>query len=93
MPAKQIDVPLLFRLWHDRTLHGDEVAARLGVHRSALSQIARDHGLPRRPPIKNRKPESTERQPSDPTPEEIAERAAAIRATWGPDRFRLTSAR
>lgn len=86
----EIDIPLLYRLWHDKTLHGDEVAARLGVHRSTLSALARQHGLRRRPPVKNRGPESTERQAKDPTPDEIAERAAAIRATWGPERFRLT---
>lgn len=87
-----INASLLFKLWHDYSLRTTEVAARLGCSPRRLSAEARRYGLPRRKPTHKPRADDLDRQAGDPTPEEIALRAAAIRATWGPDRFRLTHA-
>jgi hypothetical protein len=85
-----IDVPKLFRIWHDHTLRRSDLPAILGCTPSAFTAAVKRHGLKRRPPRHKPRADALERQANDPTPAEIAERAAAIRATWGPERFRLT---
>ena len=91
MPA-DIDTQLLFRLWFDHTILRADIPARLGCTKSALDSAIKRYGLPKRPPKHKPRANPLERQSGDPSPEEIAERAAAIRATWGPERFRLTRA-
>lgn len=66
------DVQLLHRLWADETLQHREIALRLGVSQSFLGRLKLRHKLPKRDPPQCR-------TPYDPTPEEIAERAAECR--------------
>jgi hypothetical protein len=75
MMAKIIDVPLLFQLWHT-DLKNDELAARIGVARGNLWHLRKKYGLPERKQRRTRPPAA------DPTPEEIAERCAAVRLGW-----------
>jgi hypothetical protein len=74
--TKQIDVPLLFKLW-GREVEVREIAHVLGVSEAYVGRLARKHHLPKRLP---QKAENNGRTVADPTPEEIAERAAEIRA-------------
>ena len=45
----ELDVPQLFRLWHDVTLRLEDVALRFGVSVSTLRKVAARHGLRTRP--------------------------------------------
>ena len=75
MPMRgKIDVARLFSLWNDESLTRAEVARELGVTAGQLTRLASRHGLGARG--------RTHRAFSmaDPTPDEIARRAAAIRA-------------
>lgn len=67
-----IDVPELFRQWQ-AGIPAREIALNLGVTAAAVQAARMQYGLPKRP-----------RQKiwwsDDPTPEQIAERAAAIKA-------------
>ena len=69
---KSIDVPLLFQLWNAGVLK-DEIARRLGISVSHLSVLKNKHGLPKRKPMR-------QQADTDPTPQEIEERAAECRA-------------
>lgn len=40
-----VDVPLLFKLWHDDTLRTEEVALRLKLSTGMLRTVAKRHGL------------------------------------------------
>jgi hypothetical protein len=44
----QIDVPLMFKLWHDDTLRTEDVALRLGLSTGTLRKVASDYGLTHR---------------------------------------------
>lgn len=68
------DVLALFRHWNDETLSIREVSRILGFSREHIYRMAKQYGLGRR----NYRPAGLG-QP-DPTPEQIAERAAEIRA-------------
>lgn len=74
-----MNVPLLFRLWNTPGISVNEVAAGLGISLNVLRKARIRYGLPTKPPHAN---ETTEPQEDDPTPAEIAERAAEIRAGW-----------
>jgi len=71
--AKQVDVPMLFRLWEDMTLTRVEVARKLGVTENHLTRLAARYGLGRR----GRQHRAFSMD--DPTPDEIAERARECR--------------
>lgn len=71
--VRQVDVPMLFSLWGDTTLTRAEVARRLGVTANQLTKLAEKYGLGRR----GRQHRAFSMD--DPTPEQIAERAAACR--------------
>jgi hypothetical protein len=75
-PRNEIDVPLLFELWN-RNVEARVIAERLGVRETYVSKLAARFKLPKRLP---QKAENNGRTVADPTPEEIAERAAQIRA-------------
>lgn len=45
----EVDVRMLFKLWHDATLRIEDVALQLGVSRSTVVKIAATHGLRNRP--------------------------------------------
>lgn len=68
----------LFAIYMDFSIPTMEVCRRLGVTRSKLFGLRKRYGLPPRP-----KNKSNERH-VDPTPEEIAERAAECRARRSP---------
>jgi hypothetical protein len=40
-----VDVPLMFKLWHDDTLRTEDVAMQLGISTNTLRKIGRRHGL------------------------------------------------
>lgn len=71
----RLDARKVFELWHS-DLRNDEVAVALGVSRNYLAKIRSRYGLPRRPD------ERGAHEEDNPTPEEIAERAAIIRERW-----------
>jgi hypothetical protein len=78
MNCPPVSLPHLYKLWQSE-LRSDEIAAELGCTRGHLFFLVRKHKLGRRPqrfeaPRKSIHP--------DPTPQEIEERAAAIRANW-----------
>ena len=41
----EVDVPLMFKLWHDDTLRTEDVAMQLGISTNTLRKIGRRHGL------------------------------------------------
>jgi hypothetical protein len=45
-----VDVPLMFKLWHDTTIRIEDVALRLRVSTGTLRKIAGRHGLHHRAP-------------------------------------------
>lgn len=70
------DIPRLYRLWNTR-LSNYEIAIAMGFSVTTLKTIARRHHLPSRRVVERSRSKSP-----DPTPEEIAERAAAVRSLW-----------
>ena len=72
-----IDATLLFRLWNS-DLKNDEICERLQISRGYLWALSRRYGLGRRPHALR----APSRPMVDPTPEEIAERAAHVRSQW-----------
>lgn len=69
--AKTVHLPDLYRLWNsERTTQ--QVHEELGISYSQLMRLVAQHKLGKKPRLQ---PEIE----TDPTPEEIAERAAAIR--------------
>lgn len=73
---KQVDVPLLFKLW-SQPIEIREIAEIMGIRESFVGKLARRYALPARA---RKKPEDQGMRVNDPTPEEIAERAAWCRA-------------
>lgn len=71
-----VDVPLLLELW-GRNVEVRLIAERLGVRETYITKLATRFKLPKRMP---QKAENNGRTVADPTPEEIAERAAEVRA-------------
>jgi hypothetical protein len=41
----EIDMPTMFRLWHDQELRTEDVALRLGIGTATLRRVASRHGL------------------------------------------------
>lgn len=74
----KVDTLKLFRLWN-KPLRNDELADAIGVPRGTLWYLRQRYKLPPRGRV-NRVPSVTERDA--PTPQEIEERCAAIRASW-----------
>ena len=68
---REIDVPLMFRLWTTGVAR-EVICQELGVSSQQLSVLKQQYALPDRP----KRPASLA---PDPTPEEIAERAAECR--------------
>lgn len=81
---KEIDVPLLFRLWEDDEKTVQDVARELGVTRSTVYKISRRYGLPRKET--SQKAVDRDKAAWLPTPQEIEERAAEVRSRWTPER-------
>lgn len=79
MAAFRIDVPKLFRLWHS-PMTNEAICAEFGCVSSTLSKLGRVYGLPPRTHIRGQY-----HQKDDPTPEQIAERAAIERSKWTPE--------
>jgi hypothetical protein len=71
-----IDVPLLFRLWGSN-VEVRLIADQLGVSESFVGRLARRHKLPKR---QTTKAKDHGRLVTDPTPDEIEQRAAEMRA-------------
>lgn len=79
-----VDIKYLTYLWGGE-LRSDQICEELGITRCHLYNLVRRHRLGRRPPRLTAKRNT---ETPDPTPEQIAERAAAIRATWSPQERR-----
>lgn len=79
---KHLDAKKVFELWHS-DLRNDEVAVALGVSRNYLAKVRSRYGLPKRPD------ERGVHEEDNPTPEQIAERAAEIRSRWSESEHRL----
>lgn len=76
-----MDVPRLFKLWHDYSIANEELMKLLDVKPGAFYRLRVRYGLPSRPMQCWR---GTHDESDDPTPEEIAERAAECRQKWSP---------
>lgn len=76
-PKVSVDIPRLFRLWHmpPSQMPTAQIAKLLGIGESTLYSVRKKHKLPDRERV-------YVHEDDDPTEEEIAERAAAIRASW-----------
>jgi len=73
MPVvRHVDLPKLYQLWNDHTLTRVKVSAMLGISPTHLTRLVARHKLPPRPRDKNQ-------HGNDPTPDEIAQRAAECR--------------
>ena len=81
--TKDVDVPTLFKLWNDPELSKPDVAFRLGISTVHLLRLKKRYGLPEKPWRRR-----CVQVVPDPTPEEIAERAAECRAKWSTDERR-----
>lgn len=77
MPRKTIDVPRLFEMWA-KGVHQSEICEELDIRPGSFWTIKKRHALPPRPV--DRTIDFSHVEP--PTEEEIAERAAAVRAAW-----------
>jgi hypothetical protein len=73
MPVvRNVDVQTLHRLWNDHTLTRVQVSAMLGISHTHLTRLVTRHKLPPRR-------RDYRRDVADPTPDEIAQRAAECR--------------
>lgn len=77
-----IDVKKLFALWAGN-LGTMQIAAEMGLTKNQVWSAARRLGLPTRP-----RSGSDRDQRENPTPDEIAKRAAVVRAGWTPSEAR-----
>lgn len=81
MRNAQVDTMLLWKLWHNGTTP-EAICTQMGITHTRLMGLAKRFNL--RGAEKLRKPR-TGKPVIDPTPEEIAERAAITRASWTPE--------
>lgn len=81
MRNSKIDTMLLWKLWHNGT-SADEICTQLGISHTRLLGLAKRFNL--RDAEKIRRPR-TGKPVIDPTPEELAQRAAVVRASWTPE--------
>lgn len=72
---RDIDVAELFRLWAS-DMTNTELCRHFGINGGSLWSLRKKYALPVRPRVQVR---DTTRRPDDPTPQEIAERAAWCR--------------
>jgi hypothetical protein len=70
--VRHVDLPLLYQLWNDHTLTRVRISEMLRISPTHLTRLVARHKLPPRPRDKNQ-------QMNDPTPDEIAQRAAECR--------------
>ena len=70
--CKNIHLPTLYQLWNDHTLTRVQVSSRLGISATHLTRLVTRHKLPPRR-------RDYRRDVADPTPYEIAQRAAECR--------------
>lgn len=78
-------VRALFQLWHDHSVSNDELTKLLGITRHQFYALKAKHCLPRRPTQCQWVTARSADGEREPTQEEIAERAAQVRATWTPE--------
>jgi hypothetical protein len=70
--VRHVDLAKLYQLWNDHTLTRVKVSSMLGISPTHLTRLVARHKLPPRPRDKNQ-------YMNDPTPDEIAQRAAECR--------------
>lgn len=73
----KVDVPKLFEMWAAGASRY-EICTMLGIRPGAFQHLRRRYALPKR---NKGRPIAGSLEP-DPTPEELAERCAAVRETW-----------
>lgn len=81
----QVDVKLLFELWHDPRITQPQMCERLGITKSALFGLKRRYALPHRHFAGKG---AVDEEENSPTPEEIEERKAVVQAKWSPEERR-----
>jgi hypothetical protein len=81
MHCPPIDMKYLAHLWKSE-MKSDQICEHLGCTRGHLYNLVRKHRLGRRP---TQFTAARNTETPDPTPDEIKERTAAIRATWTPE--------
>jgi hypothetical protein len=74
-----VDSLRLWQLWQTNVPY-EEICDELKISQSQLFRMAKQRGLKHRP-----KPPRSGRQIVDPTPLQIQQRSAAIRAGWSPE--------
>lgn len=74
--SRDVNLAELFRLWHT-PMKNVELCKHFGITSGSLWALRKKHGLPIRP---RESRDDTNRRSDDPTPEEIAERAAWCRS-------------
>jgi hypothetical protein len=70
--VRHVDLPTLYQLWNDHTLTRVRISEMLRISPTHLTRLVARHKLPPRPRDKNQ-------HMNDPTPDEIAQRAAECR--------------
>lgn len=80
IPMMQVDVKALFALWNDSSVTQRDLCQALGVTPQSLRRLKQRYGLPHR----HFAGKVTDDDIESPTQEEIAERKAAIQASWSP---------
>jgi len=70
--VRHVDLAKLYQLWNDHTLTRVKVSSMLGISPTHLTRLVARHKLPARPRDRNQ-------HMNDPTPDEIAQRAAECR--------------
>ena len=74
-----VDTLRLWKLWQTNVPY-DDICTELKISKSQLFRVARQRGLKSRP-----RPPRSGKPIVDPTPLEIRQRSAAIRASWSPE--------
>lgn len=78
MNCPKVDIESLTEAWNS-DMRSDQICEEFGLSRGGLYRLAHKHRLGRRPVYLNGNGNCAT---VDPTPEQIAERAAEVRATW-----------
>lgn len=77
---KEVNVEWLRSMWTVRNKTVDDLAAALGISPTHVRRIARANNFPARIPSLRKYNAKAHQRFADPTPEEIAERCAEVRA-------------
>ena len=77
---REVNVEWLRSMWTVRTKTIDDLAATLGVSPALVRKLAKENGFPPRIPALRKYSDKAQQRFADPTPEEIAQKCAELRA-------------